>query len=886
MVDLVGTSLGHFRIEAQLGEGGMGVVYRATDEKLGRQVALKVLPESFAPDDEPTQRFLREARSAAAVTHANIATVYEVGESAGHVFIAMELVEGETLRARLERGLSVEEAIRIGKDIASGLARAHERGIIHRDLKPENVMITRHEEVKILDFGLAKQRPEETVTPSVLGTARTELQLTQDGLVLGTPAYMSPEQAMGEPVDARADVFSFGVLFYEMLTGTRPFQGATAIAVLLAASRDPAKPPSVKNPQVPVEVDRIALRCLQRKDAGRYANGRELLEALRVILPEARVSGAGASLMPGAPGTLKTPLASSGVPGPRAPQRWGLLAILGLACLAAAGLGFGFQRLRAAPATASAVPSAIASASAVAAAPIATTLTDLPPPPTKVPEAATEYAAGMQALRDNSWGSALRHFERAAELDPSMALAHLRLSMTEWNQRAVLRREEFGKAESLRAELSPRDRALLEALEPVLQRSHFDRGGAVELLERASKTYPSDVEFHDWTALLELGNPARALTHAESALRLDPKDGLAWQIKGESLAVEGRLKDSREALERCLALASDSADCLTAMSRLDALEGKCDAFQTDTRRWFDRDPTAALSFAAALLTKGRPVASALEVLEQNGPGPRADAVLRTRAALNRTKLATFAGDFTRAHDLAKETLGELSSSPTTRADFNLQLRAFHELIDPLEETGKDDEVRAVAEDFTVRSAGWATSASNIDLSFPLQRLAVGPKLSMEEFEARRAKWIVRQAAKGAYPGLVWVFAYAATALTAGEAKGAIDALPRFVPLTSFMQGQTPIEPDAYAGRTYWLAGKPAEAIPYLKRAVDNCTAPLEPAVHMHAALNLGQALEATGDKAGACAAFKVVVDRWGNAKPRSVTAEKARERAKALACAM
>src|SRR5579859_2511120 len=194
MGDLVGRRLAHFRIEAELGEGGMGVVYRATDEKLRRPVALKVLPESFVKDEDRRRRFLREARSAAAVMHANIAAVFDIGEADGQVFIAMELVLGETLRARIDQGLPLVESVKIATEIARGLDRAHEKGIVHRDLKPENVMVTPHGEVKILDFGLAKLREESAASLSVLEGQETAPELTREGRVLGTPAYMSPEQ--------------------------------------------------------------------------------------------------------------------------------------------------------------------------------------------------------------------------------------------------------------------------------------------------------------------------------------------------------------------------------------------------------------------------------------------------------------------------------------------------------------------------------------------------------------------------------------------------------------------------------------------------------------------------------------------------------------------
>ncbi len=274
---LIGQRLSHFRIVAKLGHGGMGVVYRATDETLRRDVALKVLPGTVAESDERRRRFLREARSAAAVTHPNIATVYEVGEADGHLFIAMELVAGQTLRDRMAAGLSFAEASTVARQIASGLARAHEKGVVHRDLKPENVMLTPEGEVKLLDFGLAKLGSVEAVDAA----AATATQLSEVGQVMGTPAYMSPEQAAGRSeIDARTDVFSFGVMLYELLSGVRPFRGETTIEILYALTHREPTPLDSLRPDVPAELAAVVARCLRKASQERFGSGGELLTAL------------------------------------------------------------------------------------------------------------------------------------------------------------------------------------------------------------------------------------------------------------------------------------------------------------------------------------------------------------------------------------------------------------------------------------------------------------------------------------------------------------------------------------------------------------------------------------------------------------------------------
>jgi serine/threonine protein kinase len=227
---MIGTRLSHFRILAMLGEGGMGVVYRAEDERLRRQVALKVLPPELVTNEERRLRLLREARAAAAVSHPNIAAIYEIGEDSAIIFIAMELVEGKTLRHLIgTRPMPIRDSLRIACEIAEGLAHAHQARVIHRDLKPENVAVRVDEHVKILDFGLAKLLEEQGdhADPELSKLDTISMEITRGGRVFGTPAYMSPEQARGLAVDARSDLFSFGAVLYEMATARVAFRGAT-----------------------------------------------------------------------------------------------------------------------------------------------------------------------------------------------------------------------------------------------------------------------------------------------------------------------------------------------------------------------------------------------------------------------------------------------------------------------------------------------------------------------------------------------------------------------------------------------------------------------------------------------------------------------------------
>jgi predicted Ser/Thr protein kinase/tetratricopeptide (TPR) repeat protein len=300
---MIGRTLSHFRIIEKIGEGGMGVVYRAEDERLRRPVALKVLPPDLVRDEERRLRFLREARAAAAVNHTNIATVYEIDEADGTVFIAMELVEGKTLRDLVARGpMTVREVVRIASQMADGLARAHQAHVIHRDLKPDNVIVGVDGHAKILDFGLAKLLEEQAgvVHPDLSRLKTISRDMTREGRIFGTAAYMSPEQARGQVVDARSDLFSFGTTLYEMATGRLPFEGATATDVMSAIIRDDPSPASAHNPGVPAELDRIITECLEKDPADRYQHTDQLAVDLRK-LRRSTDSGVQAVRTPGAP---------------------------------------------------------------------------------------------------------------------------------------------------------------------------------------------------------------------------------------------------------------------------------------------------------------------------------------------------------------------------------------------------------------------------------------------------------------------------------------------------------------------------------------------------------------------------------------------------------
>src|SRR5215469_9032038 len=284
------TMLGQYEIRSPLGAGGMGEVYRAHDTRLDRDVAIKVLPEYLTSDRERLRRFEQEARSTAALNHPNILAVYQMATANGISYLVEELLEGETLRERLRRGpIPLRKAIEYAVQVAHGLAAAHDKGVVHRDLKPDNLFITKDGRVKILDFGLARLAQSKDVT----STDPTVAQGTEPGMVMGTAGYMSPEQVRGKTVDHRADIFAFGTILYEMVTGKQPFRKPTSAETMTAILNE--EPPSISQitPATPLGMQRVVHRCLEKDPEQRFHSSHDLAFALEALSDSGVTSSSG-----------------------------------------------------------------------------------------------------------------------------------------------------------------------------------------------------------------------------------------------------------------------------------------------------------------------------------------------------------------------------------------------------------------------------------------------------------------------------------------------------------------------------------------------------------------------------------------------------------------
>jgi serine/threonine-protein kinase len=876
---LLGKTLGHFRALAVLGEGGMGVVYRAFDERLRRPVALKVLPEESMKSEDRRRRFLHEARAAAAITHAHVATVHDVGEADGHVYIAMELVEGTTLHDLLRRGrIEPPEVVRIARAITRALAKAHEKGIIHRDLKPENVMLNEDGEVKVLDFGLAKLLGEGDRGPSsksILELEDTQRGMTAEGRILGTPYYMSPEQATGLTLDPRTDLFSLGAVMYEMLTGTKAFPGDSPVAVLSAVTRDAPPPLRRLLPGIAPELENVVETLLQKEREKRYSSARavaialELLDGGRGSMSLPTFGGASRSLAQSAPkdSPAKRPSRRPQVVAKGRALRRGAAVAGGAALVLAVAAAFTMRRSR------SSEESPTSSASA---------------PPggrARVPEAEALVARAAKEEREGRHDLACADATRASDLDATFGEAHLVAALC---RRAVPRegRPYFRRAWAARDGMPAADAALVYGLEPVYQREPEDDDEEVRRLRQASSRFPDDSRIHFVfsRALRHVGEDAEANVEMARTLALDPKQPFALELHSDYLAYDGELSRAKEAIGKCLDLAPSAVGCLLELAWIQGQEGECDDLEVTARRMIAIDPNdddAARVLANAVYAQGHPTATSRELLRRVSEREPDESDTRFDAI----HLAILDGDFAQAEKLVRaerETVAKSVVASEHAVPDQL-------LVSLLRETRRDAEAAAIAREYLEGRDAWdpegrledwalAHEPTPLMIQTRLRAGAITAAQASDELATTLKRWSAR-IERTARP-FMWIYGYAVPAETRADAEAALAALPSY-------GGLPPYKPlslvDESIGRTYLLAGRTADARATLEHAARSCFQVDHPIEHTRAELWLGEAREAQGDVKGACEAYAVVTKRWGRV-PRSITAAEAARRAGALGC--
>jgi serine/threonine-protein kinase len=906
-----GDRFDRYVIEEPLGEGGMARVYRAHDPRLNRRVALKVLrldPSGGADaTDLASSRVLREARAAAALDHPNAVSVFDVGEAEERLFIAMELVVGKSLRAFVgDDTVRWETKLRWMVDAARALGAAHERGLVHRDVKPENMMVRGDGVVKVLDFGIAKR-----VVPEVPGLAGGDARtLSIHGGIVGTPWYLSPEQLRGEAVDGRADQFAWAVTTYELLTGHLPWpKGVDGFQLVLAILQAIPEPPSRAMGGLPSVVDATIVKALAKAAPQRFEDMEAVVSALEPYVATSRrnwtdvpfaattktdpappmpdrSSGSAPPALPSLAGGATTQPSTGDattLPGPRTPPRTLArpAAVATVLIAAATAIAFASARLTRSPPHAATVST-----------PQPTSVTDLPSPPGGPPEAVAAYRAFLGSFRDADWEAAMTSLKQAVDRDPSMAAAQLRLaymrSLESIDEGLV--RTTFKQAARNRASLTERDAALLDALEPYLQRNPSDPLDSERRLEALRKRWPLDAELAYLLASVRFdrGDLAAAVEAFDAAIAIDPSFALAWSTKGGCLAYLGRFADAREALAGAEHASHTATEALWYRAEIDEQEGLCADEEADVRTWLSRDPDDWYAYhwlGRALAAEGKPTDAVRTALEQKWV--RVEAEKRgAREAIDRALLDMVAGDFASAEKRLLALEESLASEPGAQAHAEPSVL----LLRIAEETGRADRARAIAEGFLARKDAWTAPHRVDDVSIFLDpvpemlgALSRAGVLTAAQLAEQRGEWLHTWSGKTAppYRGYLWIAGWAAPATTPEEATDALRALPEFGNAPAF----SPTVPAAsYAGRVYRLAGRTGDAVEALRRGTATCTLLSEPMAHTRGWLDLGLALEAQGDTAGACAAYRVPIARWGHAKPRSLTADQARARVAALGC--
>jgi serine/threonine-protein kinase len=853
---------------------------------------------------------VREARAAAALDHPNAVAIFDVGTAEGQLYIAMELVSGKSLRAFVsDASISWDVKLRWMVDAARALGAAHERGLVHRDVKPENIMVRRDGVVKVLDFGIAKRTMVDLTLSGTLDEPQTQ---SIAGGIMGTPWYLSPEQLRGDVVDGRADQFSWAVATYELLTGRLPWpKGVDGFQLVLAILNATPPAPSSLVSDLPSIADAALMKALAKVPAQRFDDMDAVVGALEGLCSPSRRSWAGVQIVattktdPAPAMTPSNPIitinpaqttgAGTALSTPSPPERTSsprpaLVVATTLTLAAAVGIvavGLGHADTARPLASSSASSPASAPASAV---PVP--ITSLPPPRSNVPEALSSYAMFRQSFRDADWSAAMHALETAVERDPTMAAAHLRLALMRSLEAEMegLVRSSFHEATRYRATLDDHDLALLDALEPYLQRDPSEPLEAERRLQDLAARWPQDAEiaYILGSVRFDRGDFATAVDAFTTASSLDPRFAQAQSSRGGCFAYLGKWDEAKAALDAAVHDSPTATEPLWYEAELAEQQGRCADEEGIVREWIARDPDDAFAYqwlASALAAEGKPIDTVRTALEQKWL--RLDAGERAKRELyDRAELDVMTGDFAAAAGHLRALDDLLGSEPGAQAHAEAQAA----MVRVAEESGQAALGRDVASSYLARKDAWSPPHRVDDVSILLDPvpamlgvLARAGKLPGAERSAQLADWMRAWKAKTspAYQATLWLAGWAMPATTRDEGLAALDALTQVGAPPIFV----PTYPTRAAlGHVYLLAGRVDDALGPLREGAATCTVARESLANTRGWHDLGLALEAKGDRTGACQAYGVVLSRWGHAKPRSLTADDARTHAHALGC--
>ncbi|WP_394833693.1 serine/threonine-protein kinase [Pendulispora rubella] len=824
-----GAVFGRYILEGRLGAGGMGELFRATDTKLERPVALKLLRGS--PDRATSARLVREGRAAAALTHPNIVTIYDVGEHEGIPFLASECIDGKDLRTYVgDPSVDPERKMRWLHEIARALGAAHRAGVVHGDVKPDNVMIADHGTIKLVDFGLATAVP---------------------GCVVGTPAYLAPEQIRGEPLDGRTDQFAWAVMAYELMTHRLPWPGADPLASMAAVLE---REPDLAG--LPPALAPVIGRALHKRREERFPSMEALVEELDAA---ARPPAVGQRL--GRKGKV----------------------LLCMTALAAAGLGLGLgaRKPPSAPAPApSAQPTSV----------VALSLS-----PSCAPAAVAVHREGLNALRAANWKQATTLFEKAAQLDPACPETQLRLTVIprkRWPRARQI--EQLRHTLPMRDALSERDRLVLDAFTVLISPEVPAESEAVRLLDEAVHRFPEDAELRVLATLRRSAVPMlpaqleEALATIRHATEIDPGYADGWQLQATVLCRLGRHEEEIRALDRCLEAAPGAVDCMEDRSADLRRVGRCSEATSQARQWVAWDgeqPWAYQELADALVGSGASGEGIEEALQMRWKDLPPDG--RELAELgDRARLAIWSGQF----ETALRTAEELEQRAAGARTVEPHLLAALDQVDALTELGRSAEAAVVASKFLRRHEAWirGDAVTHSDYTKPLLFAAAleHGQLSRAEWQQATDEW-ERATQPKIDPFKQWVMRWGTAVGEHIQAAEALRSDPRAdggaIPMVDNEPGLIGVL-EAYEGHIHLLAGDVARAMPLLETAAGTCMGLRHGALRVRAHLWLGMAREKAGDVPGACDAYRFVLEQWGGAKPSSVTAQRAQQRSQSLHC--